>query len=140
MCYTGQVAQLFKNGVPAVVARQHSVAIAVMCVVRLFLLGFFESSALHACHISVTILYILNMLMEMLYYETINATLPNVVRVAVQVVTAAGFAMAQRWLCAIPQAEPVRRKGRLFAKHYMEGHLLDPPETDEVRELRKKQL
>ncbi|VDM73787.1 unnamed protein product [Strongylus vulgaris] len=98
------------------------------------------------------VLYTLSMLVEMVYYETIEVVTPNVVRIAVQgtlffflfisidLVTIIGFAVVQRWLCATPQIEPARRKGRLFAKHYMEGNLLNPPDTDEVRELRKKQL
>ncbi|EYB92919.1 hypothetical protein Y032_0188g1137 [Ancylostoma ceylanicum] len=78
-----------------------------------------------------------------------DSSTPNFVRVVVQgilpenvlpVVTVILFTIAQRWLYELPPVGPVRRKGRLFAKHYMEGDLLNPPESDDVRELRKKQL
>ncbi|KHJ90451.1 hypothetical protein OESDEN_09707 [Oesophagostomum dentatum] len=78
------------------------------------------------------------MLAEMFYYKTVETSMPNVVRIIVQVATAIGFSIVQRWLCAPPQIEPPRRKGRLFAKHYMEGNLLTPPDTDDVRELKKQ--
>ncbi|RCN40007.1 hypothetical protein ANCCAN_14059 [Ancylostoma caninum] len=139
MCCSGQASLLFKNAT-ASVARQYSLVVAVICVVRLFLLRFFESFPLHACHITVTTLYALAMGAEMFYYRTMDSTTPNIVRVVVQAVTVILFTIAQRWLYELPQAGPVRRKGRLFAKHYMEGDLLIPPESDDVRELRKKQL
>ncbi|KAL6742075.1 hypothetical protein Aduo_015273 [Ancylostoma duodenale] len=154
MCCSGQAALLFKN-TSAPLARQYSLVVAAICVVRLFLLGFFESFPLHACHITVTTLYALAMAAEMFYYKTMGSTTPNIVRVVVQgilprkkllknvlipAVTVILFTVAQRWLHELPQVGPVRRKGRLFAKHYMEGDLLNPPESDDVRELRKKQL
>ncbi|XGW03767.1 hypothetical protein V3C99_015155 [Haemonchus contortus] len=138
MCYSGQAGLLFKT-VSLAAARQYALSVVLICVVRLFLLGYFDSWPLHVCHLSMTAMYLLSMATEIYYYQSMIAAVPNIARMAVQAVTIVGLILAQKWLVS-PPPEPPRRKGRLFAKHYMEGDLLKPPETDDVSQLRKKYL
>ncbi|VDO68317.1 unnamed protein product [Heligmosomoides polygyrus] len=138
MCYNDQAALLFKAASP-IIARQYSVAVALICVLRMSLLCYFDSWPLHFCHIMMTTLYSLSMVAEMYYFKTMLSAVPNIVRVVVQVITIIVLATSQQWLSTPPPDRQQRRSGRLFAKHYMEGDLLTPPETDDVRELRKKQ-
>ncbi|VDL79034.1 unnamed protein product [Nippostrongylus brasiliensis] len=138
MCFSGQAQLLFEAASP-VVFRQYSLTIALICCIRVFLLSFFDSRPLHICHLTMTVVYSLSLASEIWFYKAMANTIPNIVRLVVQVLTVIALSIAQRWLDSPPPVEE-RRRGRLFAKHYMEGDLLNPPETEDVRKLRKKQL
>lgn len=70
---------------------------------------------------------------------TVHCYSSSLVEIYFAVITIIVLATSQQWLSTPPPDRQQRRSGRLFAKHYMEGDLLTPPETDDVRELRKKQ-
>ncbi|VDM54379.1 unnamed protein product [Angiostrongylus costaricensis] len=83
MCCNGRARFLLKNYAPEV-ARQHSLSVALIGTVRLLLLEYFDSGLLHACHLTLTVVYSLSMLGEMFYFESLNSSVPNIARIVVQ--------------------------------------------------------
>ncbi|CAI4223463.1 unnamed protein product [Auanema sp. JU1783] len=131
---------IFVGGEPTATSRFFALNQALLGSIRVILMGNFGNETIHLSHLITTSLFSFHFALELFCYKSLITSLYTIVLLILNVTTIIFFKLRHYLIVAEPKTEK-RRSGRLiYAKHYMENDVLPhPPETAEIRKLKKRQ-